>query len=76
MADDIVQTAKNYLTANAAESGANVLISDLIIEVERLRGVLVEANNRWRHDFFKEVEDASDKLFKKLAAHRTNPFGH
>jgi hypothetical protein len=45
-------------------------------EIERLRSVLVEANNRWRHDFSKEVEDAADKLFKKLAAHRTDPFGH
>ena len=44
-------------------------------EIERLRGVLVEANNRWRHDFDKEVEDATEKLFKKLAAHRTDPFG-
>jgi hypothetical protein len=64
------------LASNAAESGADVLISDLIIEVERLRGILIEANNRWRHDFFKEVEEATDKLFKKLAAHRTNPFAH
>lgn len=43
-------------------------------EIERLRGVLVEANNRWRHDFIKEVEESADKLFKKLAAHRTDPF--
>ena len=43
-------------------------------EIERLRGVLVEANNRWRHDFIKEVEDSADKLFKKLSAHRTDPF--
>ena len=42
-------------------------------EIDRLRGVLVDANNRWRHDFAKDVEEAADKLFKKLAAHRTDP---
>ncbi len=34
---DIVAFAKSYLASNAAESGADELIRDLIIEVERLR---------------------------------------
>ena len=72
---DIVQDAKQYLHSNAAESGADTLIKLLIEEVDRPREVLCDANNRWRHDFTKEVEDATEKLFKKLAAHRTDPFG-
>ena len=37
MTDDILKRAKDYLAHNAAESGADVLISDLIDEVESLR---------------------------------------
>lgn len=37
---DIVDQAKSYLAANAAESGADVLIGELISEVERLRAGL------------------------------------
>ncbi len=50
------------------------LVREAADEIERLRGVLVEANNRWRHDFEHEVANAAEKLFKKLAAHRTDPF--
>ena len=71
---DLIQTAKTYLASNAAESGADVLIGDLVEEVERLRSVLTEANNRWRHDFLQEVEDAADKLFRRLSANATDPF--
>ena len=36
---DITEAAKSYLDHNAAESGADELIRDLIHEVERLRSV-------------------------------------
>ena len=36
---DIVTRARDYLAANAAESGADVLIADLADEIERLRRV-------------------------------------
>lgn len=55
------------------------LVRDLRIaadEIERLQGVLVDANNNWRHEFDEEVNAAAEKLFKKLAAHRTDPFAH
>jgi hypothetical protein len=48
--------------------------AELDAENQRLRGLLVDANNFWRHEFSTEVEAATDKLFKRLAAHRTiNP---
>lgn len=50
-------------------------IREMLAEIERLRGILIDANNTWRHDFALEVEAATDKLYKKLAAHRTDPFG-
>ena len=34
---DVVERAETYLAANAAESGADVLIRDLADEVRRLR---------------------------------------
>lgn len=43
-------------------------------EIVRLREVLINANNNWRHEFSEEVEAAADKLFKRLAGHRTDPF--
>ena len=36
-------------------------------ENARLREILGNANNLWRHEFSKEVEDAADKLFKRLS---------
>ena len=51
------------------------VLEALVTEVGRLRNVLCEANNHWRHEFTDEIERASDKLFSKLAAHRTKPFG-
>lgn len=68
---------RNYKQAD--EDGVMVLVSrqacdEAIAEIERLREVLVTANNNWRHDFSRDVEEATDKLFKKLAAHRTDPF--
>ena len=71
---DIVQAARAYLQENAAETGADALIEQLADEVERLRETLVEANNCWRHDFAREIDDATDKLFRKLSARQTQPF--
>jgi hypothetical protein len=34
---DIVERARDYLSSNAAESGADVLIAELVAEVETLR---------------------------------------
>ncbi len=42
-------------------------------EIERLRGILVEANNRWRHEFDAAVGEATDTLFKRLSAYQTDP---
>ena len=47
---------------------------EAIEEIEHLRGVLVEANNRWRRDFEKDVSDAAERLFKKLSVRNTKPF--
>ena len=37
MSEDILERSRAYLAANAAESGADVLIAELIDEVDRLR---------------------------------------
>ena len=39
---DILDLAKSYLKANAAETGADVLIEELAKEVSRLRAALLE----------------------------------
>lgn len=49
-------------------------IAKLGAEVERLRTILTEAHNFWRHDFRDEVETAAERLFKKFAASNTDPF--
>lgn len=45
-----------------------------VAEIARLRSILVEANNHWRHEFAQEVDAATDKLFKRLAHRKTMPF--
>ena len=60
--------------SNAKDAKHDIIFNAAADEIERLRGVLVDANNNWRHDFDREVTEATDKLFKKLAAHRTDPF--
>jgi len=82
---DIVERLRECATDKAGEAwrridgGQDLCIGSMLAEeaadeIERLRAVLVAANNNWRHEFSKEVEDAADKLFTKLAAHRTDPF--
>lgn len=43
-------------------------------EIERLRNILSEAHNFWRHDFRDEVEAAADRIFKKFSVENTVPF--
>ena len=45
-----------------------------ILEADRLRAILFEANNRWRHDFGVAVEAATETLFKRLSANNTDPW--
>lgn len=40
-------------------------------ENKRLREVLAEANNKWRHDFSAAVEQAADRLFARLSWQHT-----
>ena len=47
---------------------------DAADEIERLREIIVQANNAWRHEFAVAVESATDDLFKKLSAQNTDPF--
>lgn len=42
---DIVRQAKSYLKANAAESGADVLIEEMVKEIEELWASLVKARD-------------------------------
>lgn len=80
MIDDVAALRN---TARSIEAGADLGdLSDAAIkirnaadEIERLRGVLIDINNRWRHEFERDVSEAADKLFKKLSANKTDPFG-
>lgn len=49
-------------------------MSFAIDEIERLRGVLATANNSWRHEFERDVSEATERLFKQLSARSTRPF--
>jgi hypothetical protein len=44
-------------------------------ETGRLRSILIEANNSWRHEFEDKVAQAAEQLFKRLSARNTDPFG-
>lgn len=57
--------------SQAKENRHDIILVAAADEIDRLRNILVEANNTWRHEFETEVNAAAEKLFKRLAAHRT-----
>ena len=59
---------------NSPPTAYGIEIRDAYDEIKRLRSVLVEANNSWRHSFEQEVIDATARLFKRLSAQQTDPF--
>ena len=75
MSDLVTDMAMQIAQAKTIMANQHAEILRLHEELNRIRSMLVDANNRWRHDFSNEVEDAADKLFKKLAAFQTKPFG-
>lgn len=44
-------------------------------EVRRLQAIIVEAHNRYRHEFADSVDAAVEKLFQRLSQRNTDPFG-
>ena len=46
-AGSVVERAKDYLAMNAAESGADVLIQDLVMHAEFLQALLEDAGIEW-----------------------------
>lgn len=72
LADNIVFDASDAVTAL---NGLIIALEQRDKEIARLREILAEANNTWRHSFEDEVTAATDRLFKKLSAHQTDPFG-
>lgn len=59
---DLVKRARDYLTQNAAESGADVLIRELANEIERLRAGIkdLEKTAEWERDFAVELLNPTD----------------
>lgn len=54
-----------------AKVSAERQLSEVRAENERLRQVLADANNKWRHEFATAVEQAADKLFARLSWQHT-----
>lgn len=71
---DIVHELRGLAIGMAPASLARNTVTNAADEIERLRDILVQANNTWRHSFKDEVSAAVERLFKKLSTNQTDPF--
>lgn len=66
---DVLKQAKAYLAENAAESGADVLIDELITEVESLR-----ASALCKHDY--ETRVSNERVYCHHCGQAEPPWRH
>ena len=60
---------------NAQETNQDIILNAAADEIERLRTILTQANNVWRHEFLQGVDNATAVLFRKLGVNNTDPWG-
>jgi hypothetical protein len=66
MSDDIVERLHFYIAANAAESGADVLLAEAADEIERLRVGRETMGNLWARE--REARYSAEGEIERLKA--------